>query len=97
VRIEAMLEEEQRMRHGTLLDRGGPGRVRVEREVCNDYINEEKYGEEIGTNYTIGETLFAVHDDRTTYLRAFGEGLAPALVERPSIWKTRAPIIRAAT
>jgi hypothetical protein len=81
-RIEAMYEAEERMRHGTLIDAGGPGRVRVEREVCNDYINKKKYGKEIGTNYTVGETLLAVDDDGSTYLRAFGEGLDPALVAR---------------
>jgi hypothetical protein len=81
-RLQAMYDAEERMRHGTVIDPGGPGRVHIEREVCNDYINKEKYGREIGTNYTLGETLFAVDDDGTTYLRAFGEGLDPALVAR---------------
>lgn len=54
-RLDAMYAEEERMRHGTLLDPGGPGRVRIERQVCDDVVDTARYGLEWGTNFTAGE------------------------------------------
>jgi hypothetical protein len=86
--LNALYEAEERMRHGTVIDPGGS--ICIEREVCTDRVDTERYGKEWGTRYLASEgdaqVEMLVPDDIGEHnwpeLYALGRGVRPNQMRR---------------